>query len=211
MDIIFQKVSSPKCIKQMELNFQFAGVTDHIFSHELSKWLNLFVLLFLYKKGDFSNYKDANVKVDVDIFYAHVNIVHIVDVDIAHHENEQLILLMMMMAILRLFFALKRELLNYLRLSEISGFHKITFTFYHSFIWVRNHHFHFLISFSNMFPSQSCECSRRDGGAWLEIWRRQRHLQHNTLWGWFSLTLFGGGVHCAPLPPPPGKTYLKKT
>ena len=50
-------------------------------------------MLFLYKKGDFSNYKDANVKVDVDIFYAHVNIVHIVDVDIAHHENEQLILI----------------------------------------------------------------------------------------------------------------------
>ena len=88
-------------------------------------------MLFLYKKGDFSNYKDANVKVDVDIFYAHVNIVHIVDVDIAHHENEQLILLMMMMmmAILRLFFALKRELLNYLRLSETSGFQEITFTF----------------------------------------------------------------------------------
>ena len=130
MDIIFQKVSSPKCIKPMELNFQFAGVTDHIFSHELSKWLNLFVLLFLYKKGDFSNYKDANVKVDVDIFYAHVNIVHIVDVDIAHHENEQLLLLMMMMAVLRLFFALKRELLNYLRLSETSGFQEITFTFH---------------------------------------------------------------------------------
>ena len=35
-----------------------------------------------------------------------------------------------MMAILRLFFALKRELLNYLRLSETSGFQEITFTFH---------------------------------------------------------------------------------
>ena len=93
----------------------------------------MFELTFFDTIGETFQTKEAHAKLDVDIFDAHVNIVHIVDVDIAHHENEQL-LLMMMMAILRLFFALKRELLNYLRLSEISGFHKITFTFYHSFI-----------------------------------------------------------------------------
>ena len=129
MDIIFQKVSSPKRIKPMELNFQFAGATDHIFSKKIIK---MFELTFFDTIGETFQTKEAHAKLDVDIFDAHVNIVHIVDVDIAHHENEQLILLMMMMmmAILRLFFALKRELLNYLRLSETSGFQEITFTFH---------------------------------------------------------------------------------
>ena len=92
----------------------------------------MFELTFFDTIGETFQTKEAHAKLDVDIFDAHVNIVHIVDVDIAHHENEQLILLMMMMmmAILRLFFALKRELLNYLRLSETSGFQEITFTFH---------------------------------------------------------------------------------
>ena len=189
MDIIFQKVSSPKCIKPMELNFQLSGATDHISPYKSSKRFNWIVFDIKEKNAQTVVHEDCQACCwcwycwcwcwncwrwywccccpGCSLLWrgncSTASACQRFQVFIKSHS---------------LFIILSYE-------SET-----ITFTF-SSLVQI-------------CFLPQSCECSRRDGGAWLEIWRRQRHLQHNTLWGWFSLTLFGlwGGGDIGPPAPP---------